>query len=142
MKSKKTNIKIKRHKYNLYNKKKNKTKRVLTAIVTVIAVCGLGVLGYGLGKPIVNYFQNREQYTSDPSSAWSPPSDSDISENSANSGDPNVSSEEPNSTPVEMTDPKIYFLPENAAVSSASLNSALAAAKESGCDTVAVTLND
>ena len=142
MKSKKTNIKIKRHKYNLYNKKKNKTKRVLTAIVTVIAVCGLGVLGYGLGKPIVNYFQNREQYTSDPSSAWSPPSDSDISENSANSGDPNVSSEEPNSTPVEATDPKIYFLPENAAVSSASLNSALAAAKESGCDTVAVTLKD
>lgn len=140
MKSKKTNIKIKHHKYNLYNKKKNKTKRVLTAIITVIAVCGLGILGYGLGKPLVNYFQNREQYTSDPSSAWSPPSDSEISENSGD--DPNTSSEEPNSTPVEVTDPKIYFLPENAAVSSTSLNSALAAAKESGCDTVAVTLKD
>ncbi len=144
MKPKKTNIKIKHHKYNLYNKKKNKTRQVLTVIITIVAACGLGVLGYGLGKPIVNYFQNREQYTSDPSSVWSPPSDSQISESSVSSGESgsDVSSGEPTSTPVEVTDPKIYFLPENAAVSSVALNSALAAAKESGCDTVAVTLKN
>lgn len=144
MKQKKTNIKIKHHKYNLYNKKKNKTKRVLTVIITVVAACGLGVLGYGLGKPIVNYFQNREEYISDSSGSWFPPSGSEISGSSVSSGESgsNVSSGEPTSTPVEVTDPKIYFLPENAAVSSAALNSALAAAKESGCDTAAVTLKD
>lgn len=144
MKQKKTNIKIKHHKYNLYNKKKNKTKRVLTVIITIVAACGLGVLGYGLGKPLVNYFQNREEYTSDPSSVWSPSSGSQISESSGNQGESSslISSGDPNSTPVEVTDPKIYFLPENAAVSSTALNSAMAAAKESDCDTVAVTLKD
>lgn len=141
MKQKKTNIKIKHRKHNIYNKKKNKTKRVLTVIITIVAACGLGVLGYGLGKPIVNYFQNREQYTSDPSSVWSPPSDSELSE-STGSSEENISSGEPTSTPVEVIAPKIYFLPENAAVNSTALNSALAAARESGCNTVAVTLKN
>lgn len=145
MKSKKTNIKIKRHKYNLYNKKKNKTRRVMTVIATIVAACGLGILGYGLGKPLVGYFQNREQYTSDPSSAWTPPIDSDVSEGSSDtsSGSETASgTDEPNSVPEEITDTGIYMLPENAAVSSDALNSALAAAKESGCTAAAVTLKD
>lgn len=145
MKSKKTSIKIKHHKYNLYNKKKNKTRRVMTVIATIVVACGLGILGYGLGKPLVNYFQNREQYTSDSSNAWTPPTDSDSSGNSANTAsgsEASTSADEPNSAPTEITDAVIYMLPENAATSSAALNSALAAAKESGCTAAAVTLKD
>ena len=64
MKPKKTNIKIKRRKYNLYNKKKSKSRQVLSIVITIAAACVLGVVGYGVGKPIMNYLQNREQYVS------------------------------------------------------------------------------
>ena len=59
MAPKKTNIKIKRSKINLYNKKKSKRRQALTIIITVVVVCGLGVLGYGLGKPLLKYIQDR-----------------------------------------------------------------------------------
>lgn len=142
MKPKKTNIKIKHHKYSLYNKKRSKAHRIITVIITIAAACGLGILGYGLGKPLVNYFQNREQYTSDTSSAWTPPADSTADENSGSGSDTSTSADEPNSAPEDITDTGIYFLPENAAANSAALNSALAAAKESGCTAAAVTLKD
>lgn len=146
MKKKKTSIKIKHHKYNLYNKKKSKTRRVLTVIGTIAAACALGILGYGLGKPLVNYFRNPDQYISD-SEAWTPPNTADSSDSPADSdtesGSGNsTSADEPNSKPVEVDNTGIYTLPAKAAVNSAALDSALAAAKESGCSTVAVILKD
>lgn len=143
MRYKKTNIKIKRRKINLYNKKKSKSRQALSWIITIVAACVLGVVGYGIGKPIVNYFQNREQYTSDSGDSWNS-SDSDSSGESSSSDDTSGTSEpvesEP-STPLS-TDPRMYVLPEDAAANSASLSSALAAAKDSGCGIIVVTLKD
>ena len=59
MPPKKTNIKIKHSKFNLYNKKKSKAQRFFKVLLTVVIVCGLGVLGYGLGKPLIKYLQER-----------------------------------------------------------------------------------
>ena len=140
LKNKKTNIKIKRSKVNLYSKRKNKRKQVLAIVITVVAACALGVLGFGLGKPLVEFFNNRNNSSDSSDSAWTPPSSEEVSSESVAP----ISSEESSEAPVEpvrkMTD--IYFLPEDAALSSASLNSALAAAKAAGAGTVAVTLKN
>ena len=140
MRNKKTNIKIKRSKVNLYSKRKNKRKKVLTIVITVVAACALGVLGFGLGKPLVEFFNNRNNSSLTSESAWTPPSSEEVSSES----EAPVSSEESSEAPIEpvrkMTD--VYFLPEDAALSSASLNSALAAAKAAGAGTVAVTLKN
>lgn len=139
MKNKKNAIKIKRSKVNLYNKRKSKRKQVLTIVITAVAACALGVLGFGLGKPLFEYFSGKNN-SSDSSSAWTPPeSEASSSESTAESSS-QASSVTPPEPEPEMTD--IYFLPEDAALSSASLNSALAAAKTAGVKTVAVTLKN
>ena len=145
MAPKKTNIKIKRSKFNLYNKKKSKARRALKIVITVIVVCGLGVLGYGLGKPLVKYFQDRA--TSQPNSetsalissiknAGSTAASNTASENTVTSDN----TSQPPPAPA-ITD-KVYYLPDNAAESEASLTAALADAKKSGCKVVAATLKD
>ena len=145
MAPKKTNIKIKRSKINLYNKKKSKRRQALTIIITVVAICGLGVLGYGLGKPLLKYIQDRgnsSQADSETSALLSSIMNGASSETPV-STEAQVSSEptsEP-TLPLTITE-KIYYLPENAALSEASLASALAEAKKSGCSVVAVTLKD
>ena len=138
MKKKKNAIKIKRSKVNLYNKRKSKRKQVLTIVITAVAACALGVLGFGLGKPLLEYFSGKNN--SSDSSAWTPP------ESEASSSEITVESSSQTSSEViseplpEMTD--VYFLPEDAALSSAALNGALAAAKTAGAKTVAVTLKN
>ena len=155
MGNKKTNIKIKHHKYNLYNKKKSKFRQILTIAVTVAAACVLGVVGYGIGKPIVNYFQNKEQYTSNgDSSSYVSGGAVSTADSSTESSSDNVSSAESSAVsssvgdtvssivPAEETKEKMYFLPENAAASSDSLKSALAAAKSLDCTVAVITLKD
>lgn len=139
LKKKKNAIKIKRSKVNLYNKRKSKKKQVLTIVITVVAACALGVLGFGLGKPLLEYFSGKSNI-SDNSSAWAP-SESEESSSEASLESSSGTSSEPLPEPLpEMTD--IYFLPEDAALSTASLNSALAAAKTAGAKTVAVVLKN
>lgn len=147
MAPKKTNIKIKRSKFNLYNKKKSKARRALKIIITVVVVCGLGVLGYGLGKPLIKYLQ--EKNSSQPESETSALLSSII--NSGNtvstvvsSSSSSASSSEDNTSKPDPTPqaPKIYYLSDNAASSEANLTAALADAKNSGCSVVAVTLKD
>ncbi len=168
MAQKKTNIKIKRKKFNLYNKKKSKARQALTVILTIAAACALGIVGYGIGKPVLDYFQNRGQITSDNSASGSgvisDNSESSVSDGADNSdtsggsgnsavGDSGGGSDVENSSggsdnsqnsgdALPFSDGSVYFLPDNAAASSASLNSALAAAKSTGYSTVAVTLKD
>ena len=148
MAPKKTNIKIKRSKINLYNKKKSKRRQAFTVIITVVVIVGLGVLGYGLGKPLLKYIQDRGN---------SSPSDSDTSAllssimNTVNSGSSGgeqttasggTSSETSAPEPVQKITDAVYYLPDNAAMTEASLSAALAEAKKSGCAVVAVTLKD
>lgn len=152
MGQKKTNIKIKHHKYNLYNKKKNKARQVLTIILTIAAACALGIVGYGVGKPLLNYFQNREH---NPVSDDSSDTISNIISEMISSEESSVASSVESSAavssestssntsePVQNVKEKMYFLPENAAASSDSLKSALAAAKNTGCNTTVITLKD
>lgn len=146
MKQKKTAIKIKKSKHNLYNKKKLKSRQVLTVVLTIVAACVLAVVGYGIGKPIVNYFQTKPPETSDVSSDSISSVSSSAPESSPQSvsdsgGASGSSTSEPPVDPVK-DDTKMYFLPIGSTESSAALAGALAAAKESGCDTVAVTLKD
>lgn len=160
MGQKKTNIKIKHRKFNLYNKKKSKAKQALTIILTIVAACALGVVGYGIGKPVMDFIRGNSQYTSGESSDNSGGADSSGENNSADvsdisdavSGDSSGAQNSPGGSqttsgnnsvpPVEATNGTMYFLPDNAATSSASLNSAIAAAKNTGHTTVAVTMKD
>lgn len=146
MKQKKTSIKIKKSKYNLYNKKKSKSRQTLTIVLTIVAACVLAVVGYGVGKPIMDYFQSQSNSSSDSpvsDSAASPqPSDmsSGLSEDLSGISSGDSSNTETPPEPIE--DIKLYVLPVEATASSASLGSALAAAREAGYNTVAVTLKD
>lgn len=144
---KKTGIKIKKSKHNLYNKKKLKSRQTLTIVLTIVAACVLAVVGYGIGKPIVNYFQNKNSESSDSASDSSSPQNSSnsVSEDPSSQSDSSQSASASDSgthiDPV-VGDVKMYFLPLGAADSSAALGSALAAAKDAGYNTVAVTLKD
>jgi len=151
MAPKKTNIKIKHSKFNLYNKKKSKARQALTVILTIAAACVLCVVGYGIGKPVLDYFRNG--YTSDDSSGQSVSSDMSaaVEPNGSDDRSDPVSlaaseseSSKPDSSDISspVFDGSMYFLPDNAAVNSASLNSALAAAKSAGATTVVVTMKD
>lgn len=69
---KKKKIKIKHRKYSLYQRKKSTSRKVLTVILMVVIVAALLVVGYGIGRPLMEYL-NGKGNTSEPSSAWTPP---------------------------------------------------------------------
>lgn len=137
--NKRKNIKIKRRKYRLYQKKKSKGRKALTIILTIAGLAALCILGYGLGRPLVEYFQNKGN-ESGTSSSWTPPVSAETSGSSGEITE-QVTTEPVAEPEVEITK-TVYILPENALASSDSLNSALAAAKNSGCTDVAVTLKN
>ncbi len=140
---KKTNIKIKKSKINIYNKRKNKTKRTVSLIVTIVLACALGVVGYGVGKPIIKYLSEREpgSVTSDP--VDSTPSSVESADSGTVSSDIPVSSSDNTSEPEPVEENvRMYVLPITATASTEALNSALAVAKEAGYNCAAVTLKD
>ena len=142
MKNKK--IKIKHRKYSLYQRKRSKSRKVLTVLLMVVLVAGLCVLGYGLGRPLVNYFQNRGN-ESQTSSAWTPPSSAEINPSAEGTSDNKSTAEatkEPTQEAQEQKPVSAFILPESALASSDALNSALAAAKNGGYTDITVTIKD
>ncbi len=142
MKYKKTKIKIKRSKVNLYNKRKNRKKQIAAIIITAAVACALCILGYGIGKPLMDYFRNRDTIISS-SAMWTPESSEALENASGNSSAPAQSS---SSAPEEQPEPALtksaYFLSGEAALSSAALNSEISAAKSSGHSVIVVTMKD
>lgn len=139
---KKKNIKIKHRKYSLYQRKKSKGRKVLTILLMVVLIAGLCVLGYGLGKPLVEYFSGRGT-ESKPESAWTPPASAEQNSPSAEgTAEKTVESVEPTTEPETEKTVSAFILPETSVMSSESLNSALAAAKNSGYTDITVTLKD
>lgn len=144
MKSKKTTIKIKRSKVNLYNKKKNKAKHVIAIIITAAAACALCILGYGIGKPVMDYFRGQGLQSSS-SSVWTPANTENstgIVPVSSGQGSAGSSSNAGGNEPLPNTVKSAYYLSEEAALSLDSLDSELSAAKNSGHSVVVVTLKD
>ncbi|MBP1544223.1 MAG: hypothetical protein J6A16_09010 [Oscillospiraceae bacterium] len=143
MKSK--NIKIKHRKYNLYNKKKSKGKQALAVILTIVVLAALGVIGFGLGRPLMEYFQGKNNSsTADSGSAWTPPesavtSDAGTSDSSAATEDASSESSEHD---VEIKEAAVRVLPAGALRNADALNSAVAAAKADGYTSVMVTLKN
>lgn len=136
------NIKIKHRKYSLYQRKKSKTRKVLTVLLMIVLIAGLCVLGYGLGRPLLDYFNNKGN-ESETSSAWTPPTGETSGASSDGSSDVQQTSEPETSEPAqESGTASVFILPESAVLSSESLNGALAAAKNSGCTDILVTLKD
>lgn len=141
MKNKK--IKIKHRKYSLYQRRRSKSRKVLTVVLMVVLVAGLCVLGYGLGRPLVNYFQNRGS-ESQTSSAWTPPASAETVPSAEGTTDKSTAeaTKEPTQEAQEQKTLSSFILPESAAESSDSLNSALAAAKNGNYTDITVTLKD
>ncbi len=147
MAPKKTNIKIKHSKFNLYNKKKSKARRALRIVITIVVVCGLGVLGYGLGKPLLKYIQekgkNPSQVDSTTSAILSGIMNSANETSAGGSAATMISSAETSEpSPKPLVNETIWYLDDNAALSEDNLTAALSAAKSSGCSVVAVTVKD
>ena len=141
MKNKKVNIKIKPRKYTLYGKKKSKGKQVLAGVITVIAAAALCVVGYGIGRPVMDYFRNRQNAPAESSIPWTPTFEETVQ--SPETEPPTTETAEPTTEAAEETKPVgAYFLPDSACLSSESLNGAIAAAKNNGARAVVVTLKD
>ncbi len=136
----KKKIKIKHRKYSLYSKKKSKGKQALTIIIMIVVVIALCVVGYGLGKPLMDYFSGK---TAQPEDTGSSTSSSVL---------PTVEADEPTVEAQETVEVKPDDEPEKPAgayeISVASmknadtLKSALAAAKAQGYETVLLTLKN
>jgi len=129
-------IKIKHHKYTLYNKKKSKSRQALTVVLTVLVAALLCVVGFGIGRPLMEFIQGDRQ-PADTSSAWTPP----VTEEPAK--DPTaeavtVGAESVEAEPVEAAD-IVYELPASALKNTTALNNAVKAAKAQGCTGVMVT---
>ncbi len=139
---KRKNIKIKHHKYNFYNKNKKKSKgrQVLAIILTIVLAAALCVVGFGIGKPLMDYFNgNKTPDTS--SSGWTPPVET------VDSTDTDTAPETEDAESTESAEPipearSIFILPEGAAVNEARLNSTVSSAKAQGYTTVVVTLKN
>lgn len=139
MNKKKTNIKIKKSKINIYNKRKAKERQNLTLVLTILIACVLGVVGYGIGKPIVNYFMDKDN-GSDVSDSSQPVQSS--SSDTAQSGGESSSSPVTSEPEPVVENNGMYILPSDVTASAESLNTALSAAKQAGYSKVAVTLKD
>ena len=143
MAPKKTNIKIKRSKINLYNKKKSKAKRALKIVLTIVIICGLGVLGYGLGKPLIKYLSGDRPEESDTSAILSSMINSELLANSTSeSTESTTSTDTSKPAPNPQISEKIFYLSDSAAASESALTAELAQAKNAGCSVVAVTLKN
>ena len=139
---KRKKIKIKHRKYSLYQRKKSTGKKVLTVIIMVIVVAALVVVGYGIGRPLMDYFSGKGK-TSEPSSAWTPPSSAETSGASAETVQASAdTSDVTEDTQPEALSENAFILPESAVLSSEALNSAIAAAKNGGYTDITVTLKD
>lgn len=55
MKRKNYGNKIKRRKTNLYKKKKTEAQKTAAKVMLIILIIGIAVLGYCLGKPLLEY---------------------------------------------------------------------------------------
>lgn len=144
MKPKRTNIKIKHHKYNLYNRRKSRGKQALAIILTVVIAAALAVIGYGAGRPLVEYLTGKNSETSESTPSWTPPVTSVEPESDAQADGENssVSSETsgPEQTAAEI--PLMYVLPQDVVYDAQSLKNAAAAAKNAGYSGIAVTAKD
>lgn len=131
------NIKIKHRKYSLYNRRKSKGRQALAIILTIVLAAALCVVGYGLGKPIMEYFQNRQNDTGDGGTAWTPPT---YETGSGGESYESAAADGETSAPEQDGVQGAYLLPANAAANATSLSAAVNAAKSQGYSAVAVTL--
>lgn len=136
MKSKK--IKIKHRKYNLYSRKKSKGRQALAIILTIVIAAALCVLGFGLGRPLMEYFNGNKQQTSSQTSESTSESTSDTTSQSTEASTDETS--EPTPEVVENTE--VHYISSAALKSEAALDRALAIAKNKGCTTVVITLRE
>ncbi len=140
MKSKQ--IKLKRRKYNLYSRKKSKGKQALAVILTLIIAAALCVVGFGLGRPIMEYF-NGESAQTEESSGWTPPEDTaESAAPTKETAESQTNESAESAEPAEARAEVIYTLPAGALRTPESLKSAAAAAKAKGCTAVVVTLKN
>lgn len=140
---KKKKIKIKHRKYSLYQRKKSTGRKVLTVILMVVIVAALVVVGYGVGRPLMEYLSGKNN-TSEPSSAWTPPVSAETqgatSEGTRGSSGTTEPTQEDQAASSDHS--SVFVLQESALASSEALNSALAAVRGTGCTDIAVTMKD
>ena len=148
MKQKKQGIKIKHRRYNLYNRKKSTAKKVLATVLTVLAAAVLCVVGFGIGRPLMEYFQNKKDNTSsDSSPSWTPPES--VTQESAQTAE-TADTQEQESQQTSQAEPEpqqetgALFLDEAVLeyYDTDSLKSTIASAKSSGYTAVCVTMKD
>ncbi len=139
----KKGIKIKHRKYNLYHKKKSKGKQALTVIIMIVAVVALCVVGYGLGKPLMEYFggdKAAQSQTSSDTSQSEETSEPQADSGSSEASDDKQDASEPDDAQPVVCEKGVYSVSVSAMKNAQSLSAALSAAKAQGYEKVLFTL--
>lgn len=133
-------IKIKHRKYNLYNRKKSKGKQALTVILTIVAAIALCVVGFGLGRPLMDYFQGKNNPDTSSSALPTESTTAATSETTTVTATDNSSE----STPEEIKPASaiVHTLDEAYLANEEKLDRALNTLKKQGCTEVIVTLKN
>lgn len=113
-----------KHTKSLYRRKKSLARRVLSVVIIIVIMAGLGFLGYSIAPPIIKFFKGLGKENKDSSSqVWTPP---EVTSSLTDS------SEADNSKPDININAKSYTIPKESLLSEQSLKDAISVAKNNG----------
>lgn len=113
-----------KHTKSLYRRKKSLAKKILSVIIIIVIMAGLGFLGYSIAPPIIKFFKGLGKDNKDSSSqVWTPP---EVSSSLTDS------SETDSSEPDVKVNAKSYTIPKESLLSEQALKDAITVAKNSG----------
>lgn len=138
--------KIKRSKINLYPKKKTKAQKIFGTVLLILIILAIVFLGYCLGKPLLEFIEERMGTAESKDPAWTPPADTAqtgelLTEDSASQS---TASSSAATAPVPVEEPDIYAVsvPVSALSNSASLSTFASKAAAEGYTAAVVTLKN
>jgi hypothetical protein len=137
--------KVKRSRRSLYHKRKSGARRFIEITGSIIAVAALIVVGYAVGKPLLDFLTTQKPAVSEDDLRWNPPAQEENPDVTVP-----ISAEQANETdPAEVDKagkndaPGVYiYAPTSVLSNKSSLMAYLAQAKNLGYKSVAVELKD
>lgn len=140
MRKNKYGVKIKHRRLSLYKKKKSGLRKTVEIILTIVLVGGLGLLGYSLGKPLLEYITNNDNSLVSTPEPWTPDvADTEYVTTTA-AATSSAATEEPE--PVELLSLNAQLLDNSALANIESFTQAVQKAKQDGYTGVAFVLKD
>ncbi len=132
-----------KHTKTLYKVKKSGFRKFMEIALTVVLVGGLAVVGYAVGKPLIEFFSGERTPSVEDNSTWTPPEESSVIPNTDTTKEA-TPAETPATTPepISQLNGKTAFTPNSALQNNAALSSYVAKLKADGYENAVIELKD